>query len=239
MPSVLSQIADLDGHFAVWLNHFVARWSLFDLLVKWVLDAHIIKFLPLVLVICWFWFDKSTRQPANRPVVLEAVLTGFGALFIARILAVALPFRDRPVANPDLHLAVPFDAGLRTWSSFPSDHAVMAFALAASLSRLSPAIGIWACFHAAVFICFPRLYFGLHYASDVIAGASIGMALAFATARLRGREVVTDFLLDLERKYPALFYVIGFFALFEISEMFDSVRVVVANAFRVVEHFMA
>jgi hypothetical protein len=65
------------------------------------------------------------------------------------------------------------------------------------------------------------------------------MALAFATARLRGREVVTDFLLDLERKYPALFYVSGFFALFEISEMFDSVRVVVANVFRVVEHFMA
>ena len=163
----------------------------------------------------------------------------FAALFIARFLAFALPFRDRPLVNPDLHLVIPFESGVRTWSSFPSDHAVLAFALATSLSRLSPKIALWAYFHAAIIICVPRVIFGLHYPSDLIGGALLGIAVALAAARLQRRHGVADFLLEVGHKHPAAFYAIAFLVLFEIGEMFDSIRGMVVYAFRVLKQLLS
>ena len=236
--ALFSGIVVLDDRIVAWLSQFVSRWPLFNLFVAWLIDARIVKFIPFVLVICWFWFEKTALQELRRRTLLEAVLTSLAAVFVARFLALTLPFRDRPVANPDLHLVIPFEAGLRTWSSFPSDHAIVAFALAASLARVSPLVGIWALLHALVFISFPRLYFGLHYPSDVIVGALIGITLAAATSQLRGRQVVTGALLKLESRYPAAFYAAAFFVLFEIAEIFDSVRIFVVNVFRVLRQLM-
>ena len=234
LPSIFSEIVVLDDRILIWLNQFMFRWPHLDMFLRWLLSANIVKFLPIVLVVCWLWFERTPKQAFNRQILVESLLTGFAALFIARFLALMLPFRERPFLTPELHFVTPIETGLlRTWSSFPSDHAVMAFALAASLFRISPRIGIWACFHAAVIICFPRLYFGFHYPSDLIGGGLIGITLVLAASRLQGRHAVTGFLLDVERKHPAMFYAIGFFALFEIAEMFDSIRDFAAHTFRV------
>jgi membrane-associated phospholipid phosphatase len=233
----LDEIVALDDRFFLWLGG-IPRSPLLDLFVAWLIDARIVKFIPFLLVMCWLWFERSSRQQLARHVVIEAVFTGLAAIFVARALALTLPFRERPVASFDLHLQVPFEAGLRTWSSFPSDHAVMAFALAASLFRISWPIGLWAFFHAAVFVCFPRLYFGLHYPSDLVAGVLIGVALAWVVSLLPGRERVTSPLIGVERKHPEIFYPVGFFILFEIAEMFDSVRIVAVNVFRVLRRLL-
>jgi undecaprenyl-diphosphatase len=233
-----SEIAVLDDRPLIWLNQFMFRWPLLDQVAEWVLKADIVKFLPMVLAVCWLWFDRTPKQAVNRPILVELLFTNFAALFIGRFSALLLPFRDRPVFNPDLHLVIPFEPGLRTWSSFPSDHAVLAFAFAASLFRLSPTIGLWACLHATVIICLPRLYFGLHYPSDLIAGGLIGIALALITAHLRGRQAVTGFFLDVERKHSAMFYTIGFFTFFEIAEMFESIRGLVGSAFRTLRQLL-
>jgi undecaprenyl-diphosphatase len=233
MPlDIFSEIAVLDDLPLIWLNEFMFRWPVLDQVAEWVVKADIVKFLPMVLVVCWFWFDSTPKQAVNRPILVELLLTSFAALFIARFLALLFPFRERPVFDPDLQLLIPFEPGLRTWSSFPSDHAIVAFAFAAFFFRLSPVVGLWACFHATVIICLPRLYFGLHYPSDVIGGALIGFALALAASHLRGRQAVTGFFLGVERKYSAMFYTIGFFTLFEIAEMFESVRGIVGGVFR-------
>ena len=228
---IFSKTAALDDLLLTRLNQFMFRWPHFDQFMVWLVNASIIQFVPIVLVICWLWFKKTSRQTFYRQVLIESVLTSFVALFVARLMAFALPFRFRPIVNPDLHFIAPFAADMRTWSSFPSDHAVMAFALAASFFRLSPKIGLWACCHAAIFICFPRLYFGLHYPSDLIVGGLIGMTLAFATSQLQGRHAVTGFILDVENKHPAMFYAIGFLTLFEISEMFNSFRFIAMGVF--------
>ena len=62
--------------------------------------------------------------------------------------------------------------------SFPSGHTITAFAVALSLSRWNPdlAAGLLFC---AISIAASRILLGMHFLSDVLAGAAIGAILAF------------------------------------------------------------
>lgn len=93
-----------------------------------------------------------------------------------------LPFRPRPMTVAALHFQTPFgasDHGLINWSSFPSDHAAVFFALATSIFFVWRAAGIAALVYVFLFIAMPRLYLGFHYPTDILGGALIGIALAF------------------------------------------------------------
>ena len=61
--------------------------------------------------------------------------------------------------------------------SFPSGHAASAFAGAWLLSREQPR-GRWLYYAVAAVVAFSRVYKGVHYPGDVIAGALTGMGLA-------------------------------------------------------------
>ncbi|MCL6262562.1 phosphatase PAP2 family protein [Craterilacuibacter sp. RT1T] len=224
-------ISHLDNEIVMWVNQFMLKSPLFDGVVAWVLDASIIKFFPLVLAICWIWFKNTPKQSLNRNILLEGILTGFATLFFARLLALALPFRGRPFTNIDLHFVTQLASSMRTWSSFPSDHAALAFVLASSLFRISPKMGLWAFIHATIFICLPRLYFGMHYPSDLIAGALLGIASVSIISHWKARSHITSRLLNIEHGYPQWFYALGFALLFEIAEMFDSVRLIAGYVF--------
>ena len=62
--------------------------------------------------------------------------------------------------------------------SFPSGHTITAFAVALSLSRWNPdlAVGLLFC---AIGIAASRIVLGMHFLSDVLAGAAIGAVLAY------------------------------------------------------------
>jgi undecaprenyl-diphosphatase len=233
--NLLSELGLWDQRSIVWVNHFVGQWPTFDLFVAWLLKAHVTRFVPLIVAMCWLWFEPHPRQSARREVLLETLGTSFAALFLARALALLLPFRERPLAHLELALTVPasVETGLRTWSSFPSDHAVLAFVMAVSLWRISRPIGAWALLHAVAIICLPRWYVGFHFASDLIAGALLGTALALLTPLLKIRHAITGFLLQVEGRRPATMYSVGFFVLFEMAEMFDSVRQIAAQVFKI------
>jgi undecaprenyl-diphosphatase len=65
--------------------------------------------------------------------------------------------------------------------SFPSGHTITAFAVAVSLSAFYPelAAGLFFC---AVSVAASRILLGMHFLSDVIAGAAIGTLLGIASA---------------------------------------------------------
>jgi undecaprenyl-diphosphatase len=67
--------------------------------------------------------------------------------------------------------------------SFPSGHTITAFAVAVSLGLFYPelAAGLFFC---ALSVAASRILLGMHFLSDVVAGAAIGTALAYGAVWL-------------------------------------------------------
>ncbi len=78
--------------------------------------------------------------------------------------------RRRPVLE-GLEPLTPVVSGL----SFPSAHATTSFAAARAFRRVAPA---WALYAVATAFALSRPYLGVHYPSDVAAGAVLGTAVA-------------------------------------------------------------
>ena len=78
--------------------------------------------------------------------------------------------RPRPVLA-----GLPPLGGAPSSLSFPSAHAVSSFAVATAMVRVDPATA--GAFAVAIALSLGRPYLGMHYPSDVLAGAFIGVAL--------------------------------------------------------------
>jgi undecaprenyl-diphosphatase len=84
--------------------------------------------------------------------------------------------RDRPpLVDPEPATLVE----LPHTSSFPSGHATVAFACATAIALAVPRLR-WPVFVLAALIAFSRVYVGVHYPLDVLAGAFLGVGLGLA-----------------------------------------------------------
>ena len=88
--------------------------------------------------------------------------------------------RDRPaVADP----FPPTLVDLPVTYSFPSGHATVSFACATTLALAVPRL-TWPLFALATLISFSRVYVGVHFPLDVLAGAVLGVLVAKALLTL-------------------------------------------------------
>ena len=155
----------------------------------------------------WAWMEYGKESIEKRKTLaVNRVVTAF-AVIVARLLALSLPYRERPLRNPLLHFQIPFTANpneLIHWSSFPSDHAVLAFCVATGLWLVSRRLGALAIAYAFV-TNVPRIYTGAHYPTDFLAGALLSALLLDALVRDVQRErVVAPKLLRISRERPTL-----------------------------------
>ena len=63
--------------------------------------------------------------------------------------------------------------------SFPSAHATSSFAVATAMTRVEPIAAL--AFILAAALALGRPYLGMHYPSDVLAGAILGVALGLSS----------------------------------------------------------
>ena len=173
-------MAQIDRAILLWLNGGAGRVAPLDRLVEWLASDYLVTtFLGLGLVIIWF----GTIDPAARMKRQIGVLTALGSVGLANLAVLIINgyhFRDRPFVDLDVTLLFyrPTD------SSMPSNSAASFIGLAAAVwgfDRRAGAVLLAAAAAHAIL----RVYAGVHYPSDVVAGALIGVAAAFMAYRLR------------------------------------------------------
>lgn len=209
------------------LNHLAHRSVQFDNLVLLISDNMLLKGGAIVALFWWGWFEQDSFKNVkrNREHILTTVLVSAVAIVVARLLALLLPFRLRPLHNPEITLQFPLEKEfLEGWSSFPSDHAILFFTLATGLFFVSRILGTIAIAHAILIISLPRIYLGLHYPTDILAGALLGIGVSLLVNRKQFSRTIAKLPLRLLDKNPSLFYSCFFLVVFEIAEMFNSLR---------------
>ena len=90
--------------------------------------------------------------------------------------------RPRPC---QIDTAFPLLVSRPSSSSFPSTHSAWAFGGATAIFLQHRKVGI-AAYVVAILIGFSRLYLFLHFPTDVLFGAAMGVALGFAADRITG-----------------------------------------------------
>ena len=147
---------------------------------------------------------------------------------IARVLQLVLPYRARPVHTAGLDFTLPYTMPadfLAGWSSFPSDHASLFFALAAGLWLVSPLVGAFAFLHAAVIVSIPRIYVGLHFPTDILSGACLGVTAVAVIWKWRAVFVkLVEPALAWSKTSPHLFYPAFFILTSELAHLFKDSR---------------
>lgn len=201
--------------------------SIVDSTIEFVCTSQFIKG-AIPLAIYWYlWFDGSRRLQTSRAVLLKGVAAALVAVLVARLIAHALPVRVRPFADPASGFRSLFSAtgtaDFEDWSSFPSDTAAFEFALAWSLMAISRPVAWFLLVYGGVFACLTRIYLGVHYPSDIIVGAALGIAVAALIQKLDFTRISRNRLLRGNYVHP-LFYALAFLITFEFAQVFDDLR---------------
>ncbi len=146
------------------------RWGVLDPLVEALTYAGSFGAIWLVLALALAGF--SWRRPWLAARVAATIL-------VAESVSGALKDRlgrDRPpLRDPDPATLV----NLPQTSSFPSGHATVGFACATVIALSVPRLR-WPVFALAALIAWSRVYVGVHYPLDVLAGALLGVGIGFA-----------------------------------------------------------
>ncbi|NOV22030.1 phosphatase PAP2 family protein [Cupriavidus necator] len=224
-----------DSSIIQFLNQFSFRWPVVDHAVLAMTQFYMLRGLPMIALLWWLWFRDGVDKQRDREIVVATVVAAFCALLLGRFLASGLPFRLRPMANPEvgLRFLLAADDGMRTWSSFPSDHAMLWCAVATGVLVASRWLGLLALAYAVLMISMSRVFVGLHYPTDVIAGALLGVLTCLILTRPWSRERIAAPFLFLCERYRGLFHVGMFLLSFGLITNFDEIRTVASSLMKV------
>jgi len=212
-----------DLFISSFLNGFAQRSFRFDELVNWLSESVLFKGCVVMGIGCWLWFQNKDVQE-TREALLAAIMASFPALAVARVLSWVFN-RTRPLIETRHLFRLPYGQtpGWEGPSSFPSDHAVLFFALATGVFFASRRTGWFLFVYVSIVICLPRIYLAEHYATDILAGAAIGVFMTWLANTSRIRKPLTGWALRSLETRPGMFYSCLFIVTYQMADLFDPV----------------
>ena len=174
-------LANADKALFLWINTLVGNAPAVDAAMVWLASDYLVPVcMGLTLVALWF-IGKDRPERLRYQIGMFAALTAMALSSLVVLISNALFFRPRPfdgLEGVNLLFYQPTD------SSFPSNSAAAAFAIAAAVWCVNRRIGA-VLFIAAAVYGFSRVYVGVHYPADIIGGAVIALVITALTLRLR------------------------------------------------------
>lgn len=230
---------DWDRSLLLWINSPAGQNGVIDGFVYGLGESNLVKGGIFLAFYWWLWFDRDGSQRRDVVVALAAAII---TAVLSRGLQIGLPFHLRPLHTPGLGTHLPYGVDptiLNTFSSFPSDHAMLFSALSVPLWWRSRWLGVAAMLWTALLIGVPRIYLGYHFPSDVIAGMLLGVVVMVVLCRLIGRMRLPDRVVVFSKTHPAAFYPVAFLVTFELGLLFADVRHLTLDAVHIAKMLVA
>ncbi|MCZ8515074.1 undecaprenyl-diphosphatase [Paenibacillus filicis] len=173
-------LSGIDFQVFQYINHLAVKIPLLNPLMRFLSeDAKYLFYLGIIV----YWF---TRVKQNRQMVAEALISACLALGAGGAISYFF-YRDRPFVHHAVNQLIQHPAN----ASFPSDHALGAFVIATAIYLYRKRDGgVW--FILAAMIGISRIWTGVHYPLDVIAGALLGMIAALAVHQAFNRWFIAQ-----------------------------------------------
>jgi undecaprenyl-diphosphatase len=165
-------VTDLARDTPSWVHHLAATWT----------EAGLLLFGALFVV---SWWRRRQGVPRVFAIAVLAPVATAVAYVCSELLKTAVD-EDRPCrAVPGTSAPIVGCPPPGDWS-FPSNHATIAGAATVTLALAWRGI-LWLTAPMALLMAFSRVFVGVHYPHDVVAGLVLGALVAFAFVRLSAR----------------------------------------------------
>ncbi len=180
-------MAALDIKLLYFFNHFAGTSVIFDGII--IFFASYLQYVLgiLFLAVLYFWrISRSEKIKIFWITIISAAVARLGVTELIRHFY----HRLRPfVVYGDIHKLISDNA-----YSFPSGHAAFFFAVAMAIYFYNRRWGAWF-FIAVILISIGRVATGVHYPSDILGGAIIGIISAYGVywfAEVRTKKKISN-----------------------------------------------
>lgn len=190
MFSLAQSLAQNDKVIFNIINHNFVN-HLFDKLMPFLTTIGNIGAIWLLIAVGLFLFGGKK----GRRVALLVFFTGIASDLVTEVFLKNMFMRPRPFTTlQNVRLLVPKPASF----SFPSGHATISFASGLILARNYRPFR-WLFLILALGIAYSRVYVGVHFPLDVLAGSIIGIALA--SLILRKQQRIENLMDEVRERY--------------------------------------
>ena len=172
-------MANPDETLFLWINGFVGALPILDNAARLAASDYLAPAtLAFALIVLWFG-ERDARIRLDRQVGALVALSSMGLSGLTVFIANIFYFRPRPFAELDVNLLFyrPTD------SSFPANSTATAFGIAFGVWGVNRRIG-WFALGVAGLYGLARVYAGVHYPLDILAGVAIAAAATVIAFRL-------------------------------------------------------